>query len=168
MLYPFYMSIKVKSTAVAIATVSSVLSFSVPPQASEYEYLDESEKRVESLSEQEGVNEYSDTLSVGEYEYLDELEKMVESLSEKEGVNEYSDALSVSEKLKYGKWHCGFLENRPTKDLHSSLANMGVKMRQQGYSDQQINDYITFMISMLFASVKELCPEYKYKVDIVN
>jgi hypothetical protein len=142
------MSIKVKSTAVAIATVSSVLSFSVPPQAGEYEYLD--------------------TLSVGEYEYLDELEKMVESLSEKQGVNEYSDALSVSEKLKYRKQHCGLLENRPTKDLHRELANMSVKMSQQGYSDQRINDYFTFMISMLYASVKELCPEYKYKVDIVN
>ena len=35
------MSIKAKSTAVAIASVSTIFSFSVPSQAGEYEYLDE-------------------------------------------------------------------------------------------------------------------------------
>ena len=131
------MSIKAKSTAVAIATVSSVFSFSVPSQA-------------------------------GEYEYLDELEKKVEYLSEQEGVNEYSDNLSVYEKLKYGKRHCELLEDRPTKYLYSGIVKTAMNMSQQGYSDQKINDFKAFMISMLYASVKELCPEYKYKVNIVN
>ena len=56
------MSIKVKSTAVAIATVFSVLSYSVPSQAGEYGYLHE----LETMVQQEGVNYYSDKLSVSE------------------------------------------------------------------------------------------------------
>ena len=57
------MSIKAKSTAVAIATLSTVLSYSVPSQAGEYEYLDELEKMPEYASQQEGVNLILDNLS---------------------------------------------------------------------------------------------------------
>jgi hypothetical protein len=57
------MSIKAKLTAVAIATASSVFSFSVPSQAGEYEYLDELEKPLEYVSQQEPVNRYLDNLS---------------------------------------------------------------------------------------------------------
>jgi hypothetical protein len=131
------MSIKAKLTAVAIATVSSVLSFSVPSQA-------------------------------GEYGYLHELEIMVENLSEQEGVNEYSDILSVSEKLEFGKRNCDFLEDGSTEDLYSAITEKSQNMPQEGYSDQQVDDFIAFSVSMIYASVKELCPEYKYKVDIVN
>ena len=56
------MSIRAKSTAVAIATVSSVLFYSVPSQAGEYGYLHE----LETMVQQEGVNYYSDKLSVSE------------------------------------------------------------------------------------------------------
>ena len=62
MLSPYYMNIKVKSTAVAIATVSSVLSFSVPSQAGEYEYLHE----LETMAKQHDVKFYLDYLSVSE------------------------------------------------------------------------------------------------------
>ena len=62
MLSPYYMNIKAKSTAVAIATVSTVFSFSVPSQAGEYKYLYE----LETMVQQEGVNYYSDDLSVSE------------------------------------------------------------------------------------------------------
>ena len=60
------MSIKVKSTAVAIATVSSFLSFSVPSQAGEHVYLHELEEIAELNSQQEGVNRYLDELSDSE------------------------------------------------------------------------------------------------------
>ena len=53
------MNIKAKSTAVAIATVSSVFSFSIPSQASEYEYLYELDK----LAKQQDVTSFIDTLS---------------------------------------------------------------------------------------------------------
>jgi len=73
------MSIKVKSTAVAIATASSVFSFSVPSQAGEYGYLDQLEKTAEYVSQQEGVNRYLDDLSASEKlergkEYCERLE----------------------------------------------------------------------------------------------
>jgi hypothetical protein len=56
------MSIKVKLTAVAIATVSSVFSFLVPSQAGEYEYLDE----LETMADQQDVKPYLNNLSVSE------------------------------------------------------------------------------------------------------
>jgi CRISPR/Cas system Type II protein with McrA/HNH and RuvC-like nuclease domain len=56
------MSIKAKSTAVAIATVSTVLSFSVPSQAGEYGYLYE----LETMAKQHDVKSNSDNLSVSE------------------------------------------------------------------------------------------------------
>ena len=66
MLSPCYMSIKVKLTAVAIATASAIFSFSVPSQAGEYGYLDELEKMPEYASQQEGVNRILDSLSDSE------------------------------------------------------------------------------------------------------
>ena len=62
MLSPCYMTIKVKSTAVAIATASSVFSFSVPSQAGEYGYLD----KLETMAKQQDVKSYLDDLSVSE------------------------------------------------------------------------------------------------------
>ena len=56
------MSIKVKSTAVAIATVSTVLSYSVPSQAGEYKYLYELDK----LAKQQDVKSYIDKLSASD------------------------------------------------------------------------------------------------------
>ena len=47
MVSPSYMSIKAKSTAVAIATVSTVLFYSVPSQAGEYKYLYELKRTAE-------------------------------------------------------------------------------------------------------------------------
>jgi hypothetical protein len=126
------MSIKAKSTAFAIATASSVLSFSVPSQA-------------------------------GEYEYLYELETMVEQFSQQEGVNQYSDKLSDSKKFKYGKWHCDFVEHESINDIYGALKETTQDMSQQGYSDRQIKDFMTFEISAFYASVKEICPEYKHK-----
>jgi hypothetical protein len=69
------MSIKVKSTAVAIATVFSVLSYSVPSQAGEYGYLHE----LETMAKQQDVKSYLDNLSISEKlergkEYCDFLE----------------------------------------------------------------------------------------------
>ena len=60
------MSIKVKSTAVAIATVSTVLFYSVPSQAGEYKYLYELKRTAEYVSQQEGANRYLDNLSISE------------------------------------------------------------------------------------------------------
>jgi hypothetical protein len=56
------MSIKVKSTAVAIATVSSILSYSVPSQAGEYGYLYE----LEEMARHHDVKSYLGGLSVSE------------------------------------------------------------------------------------------------------
>ena len=56
------MSIKVKSIAVAIVTISSVLSFSVLSQVGKYEYLDELDK----LAKQEDVKSYLDKLSASD------------------------------------------------------------------------------------------------------
>jgi len=79
------MSIKVKSTAVAIATVSTVLSYSVPSQAGEYKYLYELKKTAEHVSQQEGVNRYLDNLSVSEkLKYGKQHCKLLEHLSIKE------------------------------------------------------------------------------------
>ena len=98
MLFPSYMSIKAKSTAVAIATLSTVLSYSVPSQAGEYEYLDELEKMPEYASQQEGVNLILDNLSNSrklergknycktlEYLSIDGILKIV-----KEAINQYT------------------------------------------------------------------------------
>jgi hypothetical protein len=92
------MSIKAKSTAVAIATLSTVLSYSVPSQAGEYEYLDELEKMPEYASQQEGVNLILDNLSNSrklergknycktlEYLSIDGILKIV-----KEAINQYT------------------------------------------------------------------------------
>jgi hypothetical protein len=38
-------------------------------------------------------------------------------------------------------------------------------LSQEGYSDRQINDLITLDITILHASVKELCPAYGYKFN---
>jgi hypothetical protein len=124
------MSIQVKSTAVAIATASSVFSFSVPSQA-------------------------------GEYGYLYELETMVQQ----EGVNYYSDDLSVSEKLERGKEYCELLESTPIKKVIGFFILQVNNLSQEGYSNRQINDLITLDISILHASVKELCPAYGYKFN---
>ena len=56
------MSIKVKSTAVAIATFSSILSYSVPSQAGEYGYLYE----LEEMARHHDVKSYLGGLSVSE------------------------------------------------------------------------------------------------------
>jgi hypothetical protein len=56
------MSIKVKSTAVAIATVSSIFSYSVPSQAGEYGYLYE----LEEMARHHDVKSYLGGLSVSE------------------------------------------------------------------------------------------------------
>jgi hypothetical protein len=124
------MNIKAKSTAVAIATVSTVFSFSVPSQA-------------------------------GEYGYLHELETMVQQ----EGVNYYSDDLSVSEKLERGKEYCELLESTPIKKVIGFFILQVNNLSQEGYSDRQINDLITLDITILHASVKELCPAYGYKFN---
>ena len=130
MLSPYYMNIKAKSTAVAIATVSTVFSFSVPSQA-------------------------------GEYGYLHELETMLQQ----EGVNYYSDDLSVSEKLERGKEYCELLESTPIKKVIGFFILQVNNLSQEGYSDRQINDLITLDITILHASVKELCPAYGYKFN---
>ena len=130
MLSPYYMNIKAKLTAVAIATVSTVFSFSVPSQA-------------------------------GEYGYLHELETMVQQ----EGVNYYSDDLSVSEKLERGKEYCELLESTPIKKVIGFFILQVNNLSQEGYSDRQINDLITLDITILHASVKELCPAYGYKFN---
>ena len=124
------MNIKAKLTAVAIATVSTVFSFSVPSQA-------------------------------GEYGYLHELETMVQQ----EGVNYYSDDLSVSEKLERGKEYCELLESTPIKKVIGFFILQVNNLSQEGYSDRQINDLITLDITILHASVKELCPAYGYKFN---
>ena len=124
------MNIKAKSTAVAIATVSTVFSFSVPSQA-------------------------------GEYGYLHELETMLQQ----EGVNYYSDDLSVSEKLERGKEYCELLESTPIKKVIGFFILQVNNLSQEGYSDRQINDLITLDITILHASVKELCPAYGYKFN---
>jgi ribosomal protein L12E/L44/L45/RPP1/RPP2 len=129
------MNIKAKSTAVAIATVSSVLSFSVPSQASEYGYLNIIKIDAEQMSEQEGVNHY-----------LDEL--------------------NVSEKLERGKEYCKALEGKTMEKVIRSLGPKVYNLSQQGYSERAIDGFINTQLSMLYASAKELCPEYEYKLDI--
>ena len=128
------MSIKVKSTAVAIATASAILSFSVPSQA-------------------------------GEHVYLYELENIAEFDSQQEGVNRYLDTLSDSEKLEYGKRHCKLLEHLSIKEILELFREVANDYLQQGTSYQIVKDYYDAEGSMLYASVKGLCPEYEYKLD---
>ena len=96
-----------------------------------------------------------------EYEYLYELETMVQQ----EGVNYYSDDLSVSEKLERGKEYCELLESTPIKKVIGFFILQVNNLSQEGYSDREINDLITLDISILHASVKELCPGYGYKFN---
>ena len=131
MVSPFYMSIKAKSTAVAIATVSTVLSFSVPSQA-------------------------------GEYGYLYKLDK----LAKQQDVKSYLDNLSASKKLERGKKYCKALESEPMEKIIRSLGPKLLNLSQQGYSDREVDGFLNTEIYMIYASVKELCPEYEYKLDI--
>ena len=124
------MSIKAKSTAVAIATASSVFSFSVPSQASEYKYLYELDK-----------------------------------LAKQQDVKSYSDHLSASEKLEHGKAYCEIMAYGSIKDIYSLFEETTQNMLQQGYSDRQIDDFIALEITILHASIKELCPAYGYKFN---
>ena len=130
MLSPCYMSIKAKLTAVAIATASTVLSYSVPSQASEYGYFYELEK-----------------------------------MAIKQGVKHYLDELSVSEKLQSGKKYCEELEYKSIKDIYSVLEGLAQDAFQEGYSEGQVNNFMLLEVSIFYASVKELCPEYKYKFN---
>ena len=145
MLSPSYMSIKAKLTAVAIATASSVFPFSVPSQADENGYLDE-------LPSQADKNRY-----------LDELDK----LAKQQGVKHYLDKLSVSEKLKYGNTYCEVLEYKSIEHIYNLFQqkiNYYVFL-QKVSSEQKIDDKITFELVQIDASVKELCPAYKFKFD---
>jgi len=129
-LSPFYMSIKAKSTAVAIATLSTIFSYSVPSQA-------------------------------GEYEYLDELDK----LAKQQDLKSYSDHLSDSKKLKNGRMYCAVMEDGSIKDIYSALKKTIQNMLQRGDSDRRIDIFTGLQITILHASVKELCPAYGYKFN---
>ena len=128
------MSIKVKSTTVAIATASAILSFSVPSQA-------------------------------GEHVYLYELEEIAELDSQQEGVNRILNSLSDSEKIERGKKFCKTLEYLSIKEMLELFREMANDYFQQGISYQIVKDYYDAEASMLYASVKGLCPEYEYKLD---
>jgi hypothetical protein len=128
------MSIKAKLTAVAIATVSSVFSFSVPSQA-------------------------------GEYEYLNELEKTPEYASQQESVNRYLDNLSDSQKLERGKSYCKGLEYLSVDGILKILEEAVNQYTQEGMPNQIGDALYEAEAAMVYASVKGLCPEYKYKID---
>ena len=124
------MSIKAKSTAVAIATASSIFSFPVPSQA-------------------------------GEDGYLYELEKM----AKQHDVKVYLDGISVSKQLERGKKYCEMLEYESTKYIYSHFEELGQDAFQKGYSERQVYHLALLEASALYASVKELCPEYEYKFN---
>ena len=128
------MSIKAKSTAVAIATLSTVLSYSVPSQA-------------------------------GEYGYLDELEKMPEYASQQESVNLILDNLSNSRKLERGKNYCKTLEYLSIDGILEIVEEKYNQYTQEALPNQLGNAFYEAEAAMVFASVKGLCPEYKYKID---
>jgi hypothetical protein len=141
------MSIKAKLTAVAIATASSVFPFSVPSQADENGYLDE-------LPSQADKNRY-----------LDELDK----LAKQQDIKPYLYELSAYEKLKRGDRYCTILESGSIKYIYSLFKEIKQYSLQTGYSDQIYSDHIEDgvggEIAIIHASVKELCPEYKYKIN---
>jgi hypothetical protein len=128
------MSIKAKLTAVAIATVSSVFSFSVPSQA-------------------------------GEYEYLNKLEKMPEYASQQEGVNRILNSLSDSEKIERGKKFCKTLEYLSIDGILEIVEEKYNQYTQEALPNQLGNAFYEAEAAMVYASVKGLCPEYKYKID---
>ena len=129
------MSIKAKLTAVAIATVSTVLSFSVPSQADENGYLDELDK-----------------------------------LAKQQDIKPYLNKLSPSEKLERGKRYCKIVEYGSIKNIYSLFReikqySLQKESSNQIYSDQRVEDGVGGEIAIIHASVKELCPEYKYEFN---
>jgi len=115
----------------AVATIAtSIFSFSVPSQASEYEYLYELDK-----------------------------------LAKQQDLESYSDHLSDSKKLKNGRMYCAIMEDGSIKDIYSAFKETIQNMLQQGYSDRQIDIFTAVQITILHASVKELCPAYGYKFN---
>ena len=97
----------------------------------------------------------------GEYGYLYELEKM----AEKQGVKHYLDDVSISEQLKRGNKYCKIMEYASIKDIHNLFEELGQEASKKGYSERQVYHLALLEASALHASVKELCPEYEYKIN---